>query len=443
MPQKESDAQGQRTLNHQSPIAPLRWCVRSSHVHDDDPGISALTRLEHVKDEVHDFEHTCQLWSQNYRITKIAQGGFAAIFRLQLRADTSKYVIAKLMPLKPKTGKGSRIASHTTIQDAATEVKALDAMSEIPGFVGFSEAWVLKGSLPSLFKKEYRNWARTHPEDDSMNYSKDQLWCFIEMSDAGTDLEQFLEHGTLNRDSPRMSTMVQHLTIFQCWDIFWGTAEALGRGEEFSEFEHRDLHPGNVCIKEAKPIESQSSESFLRKKYTNLEVTLIDYTLSRATLTNGEVLAHPVTDKSIFEQRVENPCTQQEQDDDQQYDMYRMMRELVILDSLGCKDEAKKWQDFVPQTNILWLYHILSILLKRLGTHNTARKKENRTKIEARQKDLAKRIATTQPDVAEEGQLRQWLQGLVEGLNPKQKHGPRWSSATALLECEQYWMDDA
>lgn len=405
----------------------------------------ALTSLEHVKDQVHDFEDTCQLWADNYKITKIAQGGFAAIFSLQLRADTANYVIAKLMPLKSKTRKGSRAASFVTIQDAATEVKALDAMSEIPGFVGFSEAWVLKGALPALFEEESRTWAQTHPEDGVVKYSKDQLWCFIEMTDAGTDLEHFLAHGFLNHHSQQNLGKPRPLSAFQCWDIFWSIAEALGRGEEFAEFEHRDLHPGNVCIKEATLSGREADELILHKKYTNLEVTLIDYTLSRATLASGEVLAHLMTDKSIFDQHVENPHSQQEKDDDQQYEMYRIMRRLVTHKSSGSKKDADGWRSFVPQTNVLWLYHILSILLKRLRTHSKANKQNEPTKTRNDQRHLTIKATTGCTETPEERQVQISLTQLMDELYPNSKHkdSSKYGSAKALLECQQYWMDEA
>ena len=405
----------------------------------------ALTSLEHVKDEVHDFKDTCQLWADNYKITKIAQGGFAAIFRLQLRADTAKHVIAKLMPLKSKTRKDSRAANFVTIQDAATEVKALDAMSEIPGFVGFSEAWVLKGALPALFKEESRNWAQTHPEDGLVNYPKDQLWCFIEMSDAGTDLEHFLAHGVLNHHPQQMLSKPRPLSVFQCWDIFWSITEALGRGEEFAEFEHRDLHPGNVCIKEGTLSGRKADELVLHKKYTNLEVTLIDYTLSRATLASGEVLAHLMTDKSIFDQHVENPHSQQERDDDQQYEMYRNMRRLVTHESSGRKKDADRWRSFVPQTNVLWLYHILSILLKRLEIPSKANKQKKSTKFRNDHRPMTTKAATGRTETTKERQVQISLTQMMDKLDPNSKHkdSSKYGSAKALLECEQYWMDEA
>ena len=133
------------------------------------------------------------------------------------------------MPLRPRKGKGSRAVDQTYIEDAVMEVKALDAMSEIPGFVGFSEAWILKGALPSVFRKQYQKWARNHPEDGFVGYSKEQLWCFIEMSDAGTDLEQLLHNRVLRNQLLHNPKDRECLSVTQCWDIFWGIVEALGR----------------------------------------------------------------------------------------------------------------------------------------------------------------------------------------------------------------------
>ena len=409
--------------------------------------ITKLTSLAHVKDEIHDFEQACHLWANNYAITKIAHGSYAAIFRLQLRSDKSKYIIAKLMPLKPKSGKGSRAADQTSIEDAANEVKALDTMSEVPGFVGFSEAWVLKGCLPTLFLQEYEIWAQTHPDDRFTDYSTEQLWCFIEMSDAGTDLERLLQKSDLLGKVCVELSGKKPLRTTHCWDIFWGIAEALGRGEEFSEFEHRDLHPGNVCIIKNEPTARGDSESPLRTKYTNLEVTLIDYTLSRATLSTGEVLANPMRDKSIFKQRIENPCTQQQLNDNRQYETYRKMRQTVIELS-HTKDEGQAWQSFVPQTNMLWLHHILTVLICSTAMHRKAcvdgEDPKVRIKKSSRKNEQPRQAQTAEDDgsVTEEAMIGLSLESLRDSLDPDRTGGCRWSSAKALLESDLYWTSD-
>ena len=436
------------SLEVQQTLTALPPCITRAH-NDTGNEIAALTHLEHVKDEIHSFEQACRLWAENYHITKIAHGSYAAIFRLQLRLDTSKYVIAKLMPLKPKAGKGSRAMDQTSIDDAATEVKALDAMSEIPGFVGFSEAWVLKGALPSVFEEQYKDWARIHPEDGFTGYSKEQLWCFIEMSDAGIDLEQVLQNRASKKQLLRDSGDEKGLTAVQCWDIFWGIAEALGRGEEFSEFEHRDLHPGNVCIKNSDFTSNTMNEPPLRKKYTTLEVTLIDYTLSRATLPNGEVLANTMKDQSIFDQRIKNPRTKQQYNDNQQYEAYRQMRKLVIHDLLGCKDPGQAWRSFVPRTNVLWLHHILSILLRNTGTHrkNGAREEAFKPRVNKKHQDSKQPhdhlVTTHHAEAAEAKGIWEMLEELQESLGPDRDAGFVWESAKALLESERYWTDEA
>lgn len=125
------------------------------------------------------------MWEQAFEIIKIAQGSFAAILRMQLRKNPNQYMIGKLMPLKPKSGKGSRQPGHTSIEDATIEVRALSAMTQSPGFVEVRSAMVLKGSLPSQFRKAYEDWEKTLPEDKveelgcPLDYPKEQLWLFV------------------------------------------------------------------------------------------------------------------------------------------------------------------------------------------------------------------------------------------------------------------------
>lgn len=329
------------------------------------PGISILTSLESVDPQIKNMQYQCKWWARDFKITKIAQGSYAAILRMQSRKDPREYVIGKLMPLKPSTGRGSRAEGQTTIEDAATEVKALTAMSLSPGFVQFREAFVLTGSLSKEFCKAYEDWEKTLPEEEledartEIDYPENQLWLFIEMTDAGTDLETLLLKGFPDGTMLHSSIAGQRLTIQQTWDIFWGIAEALSHGEEHSNFEHRDLHPGNVCIKKRIPCgnSAEEYEQFEEQKFTIFEVTLIDYTLSRATLADGEILANSMKDRGLFEQVSENAT------DKMQYDMYRHMRDLVEIKHRGKQNRRRMWQQYTPMTNVLWLYHILNILI--------------------------------------------------------------------------------
>ncbi len=323
--------------------------------YDPEKPITALTRLECVEPEIQSLHNACNQWEENFTVTKIAQGSYATILRMQMKDEPDVYTVWKLIPLKNKTGKGCRALGQTFIEDSAAEVKALALMAEIEGFVEFRSARVLRGSLPPLLQNLNTRWQISHPDEETeIKYSKEQQWLLVEMSDAGTDLETLIKKGFSVGELLPTAEKGAKLTIQHTWDIFWATAEALARGEALAEFEHRDLHPGNICIsKRTTPPEDPDRHTV--PKHTDLEITIIDYTLSRATLENGEVLANSMKDGSIFEQSSLDPT------DDRQYSMYRHMRSLI--DSIPNIPQERKWHQYVPMTNIIWLYHILKYLL--------------------------------------------------------------------------------
>ena len=305
-------------------------------------------------------------WQEVFTITKIAQGSFGSILRTQMKSDPSNFTVCKLMPIKHGEGTGSDGSLQTYIKDAAAEVRVLDRMSESPGFVQFRSAHVLEGELPSFLVDMSHEWDNDHPKDKTpADHRESQLWLLIEMSDAGTDLATLLKEAFPDGTYLNKKEKGARLTLYQAWDIFWSVAEALAHGEMNAEFEHRDLHPGNICIKR-KPVRRQSAsdegKSNLTARYTDLEVTLIDYTLSSVTLENGKKIYNSMDDHALFEGKGRSLV------DKHQYNTYRHMRDVVGL-HMNLPLEAmtdNPWSLHVPETNLLWLYHILFVLLKEI-----------------------------------------------------------------------------
>ena len=327
--------------------------------------ISELTSLDFVGDEVEDFQNFCKGWEKEFKLTKIGQGSFATVLKMELHNVPGQYSVWKLMPLKPSQGPGSRPHhNQTLIRDAATEVKMLFAMSDTDGFVQFRSAYVAKGIVPDQIGKAHESWAKKiNPEDTWYETqlatefpSKDQLWLLMEMTDAGQDLDCTF---CVIRLEPECTFSIQATS-----DIFWGIAEALMRGEAQAEFEHRDLHPGNVCIKNREePVELTTEHGIPRLSVR--EVTLIDYTQSRLTLESGDVLATAV-DESIFRQTDKDPAAQR------QYDMYRVMREVVKKEKKQGVSISQMWKEYVPMTNVLWLLYMLRELISMTRTKSVS-----------------------------------------------------------------------
>jgi serine/threonine-protein kinase haspin len=318
--------------------------------------------------------------SSHFTITKIAEASFGEVYRLALlsplpdfdKSQESVFKIIALQPppstLPPKKDKKKRAAALKKSEmmsaplDVANEVKLLQRMSSIPGFTNFRDIRVLQGRPPGAFIEAFRAFNTlqerkskdlSHFPDPSKkaNYAADQLWAIIEMQDAGTDLEQLIE--SAEKSCGR---------IWEVWDVFWQVVLSLAKGEEGAEFEHRDLHLGNICVR--RPQGKQEAVDVKKKLgFTGLETTIIDYTISRCQLQDGTTAFLDLErDMALFEG---------DSTEEYQYDIYRYMRGVMFLDSAysfpteeEVKDSGRNWEQFQPGTNLVWLHFVLYGLLE-------------------------------------------------------------------------------
>jgi serine/threonine-protein kinase haspin len=252
----------------------------------------------------------------HFEITKIAEASFSEVYRLTLKTTVpgcAEESVLKLIalktpqdaPLPSEVNRRERCRSKT---DAARrlkrereerkendvwksevagvhgEVRLLQNLNHIPGFTNFRELTLLQGRPAASFGKAWKDWNKSRPRGkksefpDPMkktSYEDTQLWAVVEMQDAGTDCEKVMERGGLSN-------------VWEIWDVFWGVCLSVAKAEEGCRFEHRDLHLENVCIRSrtSKTLQETTTVHPLKRKlgFTNLETTVIDYTLSRADI---------------------------------------------------------------------------------------------------------------------------------------------------------------
>ncbi|KAF2171906.1 hypothetical protein M409DRAFT_63447 [Zasmidium cellare ATCC 36951] len=333
------------------------------------------------------FESWSTQLSSHFSINKIAEASFGEVYRLSLleaipdicRSDESVF---KIIPLRAPsstlpTDKRKRKAALTKQEmmskpeDVANEVKLLQRMSAIPGFTNFRDMRVLQGRPPEAFSTAFKAWnaeQKTKKKDLShfpdpskkASYSEDQLWAVIEMQDAGNDLELMVESGECT-------------SIWTVWDIFWQVVLSLAKGEEGAEFEHRDLHLGNICVRSSPPTTTTKDPLDPARKlgFSAQETTIIDYTISRCLMTSPSNPSIAYTDLSTDPALFEGDST-----DEYQYDIYRYMRGVLYGDNAFAeihhyspKDLAatgRTWEQYHPQTNLVWLHLVLYKLLEQL-----------------------------------------------------------------------------
>ena len=312
--------------------------------------LNPILRCKNVTQDVSEFS-SWMVSRTHLALEKIGEGSFGEVFRAL--SPNGETVILKLMPLNAMKGRGSK--SFTSINNAANEIRLLKRMQRIPGFVEFRGACVLIGSLPETIVdlwKEYKSSGRTVESRDpskKTSYATDQLWLLIEMSDAGHNLEpgQYALPGEISVKGQR------YLGIGRAWDIFWEVVKSIAKAECWVQFEHRDLHMGNICARdtihtadeEDLTLVSNTEPTPLPINTSKLEITIIDYSLSRAYMENEDnVLFYDFKkDKDLLNGK-----------GDLQYDMYRYMA--AAVGNRSCKE-------FVPQTNVVWLWYVLDRIL--------------------------------------------------------------------------------
>jgi len=156
------------------------------------------------------------------QVTKIAEASFGQVYRFTTKGATS---IIKIMQLKVPTDKvsmDSEAAVH--IDQTVSEMRIMNVLAEVPGFVSFKEAFLVRGVPSTSIIAAYEAYDDTHKNPSLFPHPSSfvaaSTFLVIELGDAGNVLDG-----------------ITFSEIYELWDIFLGIVMALARGEELYEFE--------------------------------------------------------------------------------------------------------------------------------------------------------------------------------------------------------------
>ena len=394
---------------------------------------------------------TFEQWSSEleplFEITKIAEASFSEVYRLSAISATTglkeesvlKVVALKTPPNAPLPCQSSERAFRnleaqmakeqeerdeknyykSDVADVLSEVKLLQNLNYIPGFTNFRDLTVLQGRPSISFSNAWKAWNKTRPRDKKSyfpdpskktSYEDTQLWAVVEMQDAGLDCEKLMAAEGLG-------------TIWEAWDVFWGVCMSVAKAEEACQFEHRDLHMGNICVRSSRPesdIMRPVVKDPLRRRFrfTGLETTVIDYTLSRADIVVHE--RTPTSSPSVLttasaaftgdevaylDLNKDQGLFEGDASEEYQYEIYRYMRGAALYNNPlqsepspesqtpatprrsprknthirfgeipetpqkpcpASRKDANIWRQFHPKTNLVWTHFLLHKLLNHL-----------------------------------------------------------------------------
>lgn len=331
---------------------------------------------------------------EKYNVVKIGEGAYSSVFALDQKdrgesanSKANETTIIKLVPiLLPSQSEAEGMTEPGHI---ASELQTMKIVDPIHGFIRYRGVLVVKGTWPRNFAQAFRNFKlryknRAFNEDPETAFDSNQHYALIEMGHAGMEINE-----------------IKRPSDFQIYDIFWATCLHLANAEVLVQFEHRDLHVSNVCIKpfdsndDRIDVEESTVSTMIKKPDTilgmsNTSVTLIDYTFSRVSLPPGFDPEKTANFREFFIETEEYDvlaaqyCRAKLSTSGTQFE--ERMQSLAYAKVAKCvnveHDKAEKegrlakpgtgelidpWARHVPQTNVVWLAYLLTCLTQRAG----------------------------------------------------------------------------
>ncbi|KAE9409962.1 hypothetical protein BT96DRAFT_962040 [Gymnopus androsaceus JB14] len=286
------------------------------------------------------------LSTKDLRFKKVGEASYSEVFGI---GD----VVLKVIPLRDESGaslSGSQKARSSDCADVPAPSDAKDVLKEIivtramgevcERFVKLVKAYVVRGRYPEVLLELWDQYAQANGSEsvrpgeyhESTAFSVSQAYAIIVLPNGGPDLEA--------------------MRWRQACSIFWQVAKGLARAEQLVSFEHRDLHWGQILIKDlrvpiARPMQQQSLNTPARSHPVKplmddpcqgIQVTLIDLGLARMDAGDGQggEMVH-----------------------------FTPFDEEILAGSGDYQSIIRaSWEAFNPLTNVIWLHYLLTKLLK-------------------------------------------------------------------------------
>uniref|UniRef100_A0A3B4B1M2 Serine/threonine-protein kinase haspin n=1 Tax=Periophthalmus magnuspinnatus TaxID=409849 RepID=A0A3B4B1M2_9GOBI len=278
----------------------------------------------------------CLLPQRMKQCVKIGEGTFGEVFSTTSGKSNGEIVALKVIPVEGSekvNGEDQKTFGeilHEII--ISKELSCLDKKekNQTSGFIGLRDLHCVKGCYPPEFLHAWDKFDKQkHSENDRPDFfENEQLFIILEFEFGGTDLEN--SNGTLSSIAVAKSILHQ-------------VTAALAVAEQELQFEHRDLHWGNVLVKVTK---QKTAEFILNGTVHSLDtkgvlVRIIDYSLSRLEIGQKSFCLLHMTISLFIGQG------------DYQFEIYRLMRQ----------ENGNEWSSYNPHSNVLWLHYLCSKLL--------------------------------------------------------------------------------
>ncbi|XP_041477088.1 uncharacterized protein LOC121425155 [Lytechinus variegatus] len=262
------------------------------------------------------------------KCVKIGEGVYGEVFRT---TNSRKSVALKIIPVEGDFPVNEE--SQKPFEEILPEIVISWELSVLregedtmtTNFIGVNRVSCVKGSYPKKLLDEWDKYddRKTSENDRPDIFPSDQLFIVFEFADGGKDLESF-----------------EFENIYQAVSVIRQVTGALAVAERELEFEHRDLHWGNVLVGDTKDdqVTFMLDGQVISVESHGLHISIIDFTLSRLQKDECTVFCDLAEDPTLFTG-----------EGDKQFDVYRSMKE----------HNNNKWEGFQPKTNVFWIEYLL------------------------------------------------------------------------------------
>uniref|UniRef100_T1IIX0 non-specific serine/threonine protein kinase n=1 Tax=Strigamia maritima TaxID=126957 RepID=T1IIX0_STRMM len=262
---------------------------------------------------------------KNYSsIKKIDEGSYGEVFKAT--NIKKEEIVLKIQPICEGEDNNFDCNWPEVVCTCRLSELRYDGENSTSNFIRVNKVACLQGTFPKPLLKMWDDYAdQFGTESDRPNYNSQQKYLGYEIENGGPNLETY-----------RFSSMSQAVSVFL------QIAAALAVAEKAVKFEHRDLHWGNILVKD-------TQESYIAFTFNGGAMQIISHKVRATMIDFG--LSRLEEDCAVFVELDKQDIMSGT--GDYQFDIYRKMQGLIGND----------WGNFYPKTNIMWLHYLVDKLL--------------------------------------------------------------------------------
>ena len=266
---------------------------------------------------------------------KIGEGVYGDVYKTK-RDETP--VVLKMIPIAGDfcvNGKPQK-----TFEEILSEIVISKELSDLRhgtvygtgNFVEVKRVSLVEGRYHSVLLHQWDMYAKKNGtlNDRPDMFPDTQLFVVFELEACGCTLNSF-----------------EFNSLEEAYSVMAQVTLALAVAEKALQFEHRDLHWGNVLITRMPYTDSTTHYHMdgipVSINSRGLHVSIIDFSLSRISRDGCSMFCDLSTEVTLF--GFKGDCI---------FDIYRNMRQ----------ENDNRWEEYHPYTNVLWLHYFVDKLLK-------------------------------------------------------------------------------